>query len=99
MHRISLSAGLTLLGAVYIRHHVRFDRCRFANLLGDSRSFTPEEEALFDATAEFAYRSFRDKAAASRGMAVEAMQAVAQVRFAGAGGVVTSGGGKFKAML
>lgn len=71
-------------------------RCRFANLLGDSRSFTPEEEALFDATAEFAYRSFRDKAAASRGMAVEAMQAVAQVRVASAGGFVMRGGGKCK---
>jgi len=59
-------------------------RCgRYANLLGDSRSFTPDEEALFDATAEFAYRSFRDKAAASRGMAVERMQDVAQARRGG----------------
>ncbi|KAK9846465.1 hypothetical protein WJX81_004557 [Elliptochloris bilobata] len=55
-------------------------RGRYANLLADQRSFTPEEEALFDATAEFAYRSFRDKAAESRGIAVEAMQDVAQGR-------------------
>lgn len=97
MHRIFLSAGLILL--VLCASDTMSGsggRCRFANLLGDSRSFTPEEEALFDATAEFAYRSFRDKAAASRGMAVEAMQAVAQVRVAGAGGFVTWGGGKFK---
>ncbi len=38
---------------------------RYAELNGDTRSFTPEEEDLFDRSAEFAYASFRDKAAES----------------------------------
>jgi len=38
------------------------------------RSFTPEEAALWEESAQYAYRSFRDKAAASRNMAVEDMQ-------------------------
>ena len=37
--------------------------CRYAELLGDNRSFTAEEQELFDSSAEFAYESFRDKAA------------------------------------
>ncbi len=36
--------------------------------------FNEEEEALFDAAAQHAYESFRDKAAESRGMSIEAMQ-------------------------
>ena len=36
--------------------------------------FNEEEEALFDAAAQHAYESFRDKAAESRGMTKEAMQ-------------------------
>ncbi len=56
-------------------------RGRYAELLAaDQRSFTEEEADLFDRAADFAYRSFRDKAAASRGMEVEAMQEVAQGR-------------------
>ena len=42
--------------------------------LTDCRSFTPEEAALWEESAQYAYRSFRDKAAASRNMAVEDMQ-------------------------
>ncbi|KXZ47573.1 hypothetical protein GPECTOR_34g732 [Gonium pectorale] len=53
---------------------------RFAELLADNRTFSAEEEALFDASAQHAYASFRDKAAASRGLPVEEMQAVAQGR-------------------
>eukprot|EP00887_Chlorella_sp_A99_P004631 scaffold4.g4631.t1 len=53
---------------------------RFAELMVENRPFTPEEEALFDASAEHAYRSFRDKAAESRGMTPDAMQEVAQGR-------------------
>lgn len=39
-----------------------------------------QEEELFDASAQHAYASFRNKAAASRGLEVEDMQAVAQGR-------------------
>ena len=49
-------------------------RGRYAQLLSDSKGLTPEEEELFDASAQHAYASFRDKAAESRGMTVEAMQ-------------------------
>lgn len=38
------------------------------------RPFNAEEEALFEESAQFAYRSFRDKAASSRGMSTEDMQ-------------------------
>jgi protease-4 len=38
------------------------------------RSFNEEEESLFEESAQYAYRSFRDKAAASRKMPVENMQ-------------------------
>lgn len=40
---------------------------------------TQEEARLFEEAAAHAYASFRDKAAASRGMSIEDMQAVAQV--------------------
>ncbi|KAG2432803.1 hypothetical protein HXX76_008537 [Chlamydomonas incerta] len=53
---------------------------RFAELLADNRSFSREEAELFDASAQHAYESFRNKAAASRDMAVDDMQAVAQGR-------------------
>ena len=49
-------------------------RGKYAQLLAENKKFTPEEEALFDASATHAYESFRDKAALSRGMSVEAMQ-------------------------
>lgn len=54
--------------------------CRYAELNGDNRSFTSEEESLFDRSAEFAYASFRDKAAESRGMPKEELQQHAQGR-------------------
>eukprot|EP00198_Chlamydomonas_reinhardtii_P001161 XP_001690496.1 signal peptide peptidase [Chlamydomonas reinhardtii] len=53
---------------------------RFAELLADNRSFSKEEAELFDASAQHAYESFRNKAASSRDMDVEDMQAVAQGR-------------------
>ncbi|DBA80897.1 hypothetical protein WJX77_008755 [Trebouxia sp. C0004] len=53
---------------------------KYAELNGDTRSFTPEEEDLFDRSAEFAYASFRDKAAESRGMPKEELQQHAQGR-------------------
>ena len=53
---------------------------RYAELLADNRGFSPEEDEYFSAQAQHAYESFRDKAALSRGMSAEAMQAVAQAR-------------------
>jgi protease-4 len=45
------------------------------------RSFTPEEASLWEESAQYAYSSFRDKAAESRNMPIEDMQ----VRPAGGG--------------
>lgn len=53
---------------------------RYAELLADNRPFTASEESLFDRAAEHAYASFRNKAAESRGMSIDVMQAVAQGR-------------------
>eukprot|EP00195_Chlamydomonas_chlamydogama_P015757 CAMPEP_0202909918 /NCGR_PEP_ID=MMETSP1392-20130828/50619_1 /ASSEMBLY_ACC=CAM_ASM_000868 /TAXON_ID=225041 /ORGANISM="Chlamydomonas chlamydogama, Strain SAG 11-48b" /LENGTH=725 /DNA_ID=CAMNT_0049599831 /DNA_START=187 /DNA_END=2361 /DNA_ORIENTATION=- len=55
-------------------------RGRYAELLADNRPFSPEEAELFDRSAQHAYESFRNKAAESRGMSVDAMQEVAQGR-------------------
>lgn len=55
-------------------------RGKYAELLSDNRGFTDAEEALFDEAAEFAYKSFRDKAAESRGMAPEELEEHAQGR-------------------
>lgn len=49
-------------------------RGRFAEMLADSKRQSEEEEALFAANAQYAYESFRDKAADSRGMGKESMQ-------------------------
>lgn len=50
-------------------------RGRFAELLAaDNRPFNDEEFALFDKSAEFAYESFRNKAAESRNMSIDDMQ-------------------------
>ncbi|KAI3438408.1 hypothetical protein D9Q98_000839 [Chlorella vulgaris] len=53
---------------------------KWAQLLSEAKPFSEEEAALFDASAMHAYESFRNKAAASRGMTVEATQEVAQGR-------------------
>jgi len=65
-------------------------RGRYAQLLAaDNRAFSPDEAALFDRSAEFAYESFRNKAAESRGMEVEDMQVGGGVcRWLGWAGVV-----------
>ena len=52
---------------------------RYAELLADNRGFSAEEDEYFTDQAQHAYESFRDKAALSRGMAVDRMQEVAQV--------------------
>ena len=56
-------------------------RCRYAELLADNREFTEEEDKYFSEQAQYAYESFRDKAALSRGMQPEHMQQHAQVIF------------------
>lgn len=80
---VGVVAGKFSLGALYEKvgyAKESLSRGRYARLLDDSRPMTADEGALFDASALHAYESFRDKAAASRGMAVEAMEAVAQGR-------------------
>lgn len=74
-------SALTLTEVQYSNHfapvadtHFLACRGKYAQLLAEQKSFTPEEEALFDASAQHAYESFRNKAASSRGMTPEAMQ-------------------------
>jgi len=55
-------------------------RGKYAQLLADNKPFTPEEAGLFDQAAQYAYESFRNKAAESRGMQPEVMQQFAQGR-------------------
>ncbi|KAL3639311.1 hypothetical protein CASFOL_017218 [Castilleja foliolosa] len=56
-------------------------RGRYAELTSaEQRPFRADEEELFSKSAESAYRSFRDKAASSRSMAVDKMEEVAQGR-------------------
>ncbi len=53
---------------------------RYAELLADNRGFSEEEDKYFAEQAQYAYESFRNKAALSRGLPIETMQEVAQVR-------------------
>eukprot|EP00210_Caulerpa_lentillifera_P006203 g5927.t1 len=55
-------------------------RGRFAEVLTENRSFTPDEDEYFTRFADYAYTLFRDKAATSRGMTSEQMQEFAQGR-------------------
>lgn len=55
-------------------------RGKFAELDADERGFTEEEEQYFQSSAQYAYESFRNKAALSRQMSADAMEAVAQGR-------------------
>uniref|UniRef100_A0A0D6R6D8 Peptidase S49 domain-containing protein n=1 Tax=Araucaria cunninghamii TaxID=56994 RepID=A0A0D6R6D8_ARACU len=55
-------------------------RGRFAELDAEQRPFRPDEEELFAKSAQNAYKQFRDKAAFSRSMSVDKMEAVAQGR-------------------
>jgi hypothetical protein len=48
--------------------------CCCAPVVAPVRPFTPEEAALWEESAQYAYRSFRDKAAASRNMPIDDMQ-------------------------
>ncbi|KAK9917362.1 hypothetical protein WJX75_003547 [Coccomyxa subellipsoidea] len=53
---------------------------RYAELLADNRGFSEEEDKYFEEQAQYAYESFRNKAALSRGIPIEKMQEVAQGR-------------------
>ncbi|BDA50409.1 Protease 4 [Coccomyxa sp. Obi] len=53
---------------------------RYAELLADNRGFSEEEDKYFAEQAQYAYESFRNKAALSRGLPIEKMQEVAQGR-------------------
>jgi protease-4 len=53
---------------------------KYAEILNDARPFNEIEAELFDKAAQHAYESFRDKAALSRNMEIDQMQAVAQGR-------------------
>ncbi|VFQ80643.1 unnamed protein product [Cuscuta campestris] len=56
-------------------------RGRFAELTAaDQRPFRPDEAELFQKSAQNTYKQFRDKAAFSRSMNVDEMEAVAQGR-------------------
>eukprot|EP00798_Chlamydomonas_sp_ICE-L_P004080 gene4080-14177_t len=48
---------------------------KYAEVLADNRPFNASEQEFFDRNADFAYESFRNKAAGSRGLSIEAMQA------------------------
>ncbi|KAL4185606.1 hypothetical protein AMTRI_Chr10g231500 [Amborella trichopoda] len=55
-------------------------RGKYAELDDEQRPFRPDEEELFAKLARNAYKQFRDKAAFSRSMTVDQMEAVAQGR-------------------
>lgn len=80
---IGVVTGKLNLGELYDRvgfNKEYISKGKYAEVQVESRAFTPEEEALFKASAMHAYKSFRDKAALSRGMTVDAMEEVAQGR-------------------
>lgn len=78
--RSALCVWLSLMCAVPDMFHM-FPVCGVHRDM--RRSFTPEEAALWEESAQYAYRSFRDKAAASRNMPIEDMQVCAGLRLAG----------------
>eukprot|EP00878_Enallax_costatus_P002709 GHUV01002898.1.p1 GENE.GHUV01002898.1~~GHUV01002898.1.p1 ORF type:complete len:287 (+),score=89.13 GHUV01002898.1:3-863(+) len=81
---IGVVTGKLNLSELYERvgyNKTLLSRGKFAEFLAaDNRPFNDDEEALFAESAQFAYKSFRDKAAASRNMPIKEMQAVAQGR-------------------
>lgn len=55
-------------------------RGKYAEIYTETRKHTAEEDALMEGACKFLYGGFRDKAAQSRGMSREAMEAHAQGR-------------------
>ena len=80
---IGVVAGKISLAGLYEKtgySKETLSRGRYAELLSDSRTFTDDERELFEAAVAHAYSQFRDKAAESRGMEINTMEAVAQGR-------------------
>lgn len=81
---IGVVTGKFNLGKLYERigfNKEIISRGKYAELLAaEQRPFTPEEAALFEKSAQNAYKKFRDKAAFSRSMTVDEMEEVAQGR-------------------
>ncbi len=80
---IGVVAGKFSLGELYKKvgyNKETLSKGKYAQLFLESRPQSPEESELFDRSAQHAYESFRNKAAESRGMDVEALQEVAQGR-------------------
>ncbi|CAI5502616.1 unnamed protein product [Closterium sp. Naga37s-1] len=80
---IGVVTGKFSLGELYGRigfNKEIISRGRFAELNADQRPFTPDEEEYFAKGAKIAYQRFRNKAALSRSMQEEDMEAVAQGR-------------------
>lgn len=80
---IGVVAGKFSLGELYKKvgyAKETLSKGKYAQLFLESRPQNQEESDLFDASAQHAYESFRNKAAESRGMAQEALQEVAQGR-------------------
>ncbi|GJP80933.1 hypothetical protein CLOP_g11128 [Closterium sp. NIES-67] len=80
---IGVVTGKFSLGELYERIGFSkeiISRGRFAELNADQRPFTPDEEEYFARGAKIAYQRFRDKAALSRSMKEDDMEAVAQGR-------------------
>ncbi|CAN1296974.1 Serine protease SPPA, chloroplastic [Linum perenne] len=79
-------------------------RGKYAELLeADQRPFNPDEAKLFEKSAQYAYKQFRDKAALSRSMDVDEMETVAQGRVwtgiqAASRGLVDATGGLSRAV-
>jgi ClpP class serine protease len=76
---------------------------KYAELFSTTRGFTEDEAAVFEHFAQQAYTSFVTKAAASRNMTLDSMQAVAQGRVwtgrqAKERGLVDHTGGLWKAL-
>ncbi len=80
---IGVVAGKFSLGELYKKvgyNKETLSKGKYAQLFLDSRPQNQEESDLFDSSAQHAYESFRNKAASSRGMDIEALQEVAQGR-------------------
>ncbi|KAL8216073.1 hypothetical protein R6Q57_022910 [Mikania cordata] len=81
---IGVVTGKFNLGKLYERigfNKEVISRGRFAELTAaDQRPFRPDEEKLFEESAQNAYKQFRNKAAFSRSMSVDKMEEIAQGR-------------------
>jgi len=80
---IGVVLGKIGLGELYKRIGIGkeiLSKGRYAEVLAENRSFTEDEDTYFTKLAGYAYTSFRDKAAESRGLTPDQMQEYAQGR-------------------